>query len=129
MRKYVRNKVQSSKPCGDLLHVTGKTKPLTFIVYEVTEVKPQDEEKLADVPVTALPTTFTDTGELITEPEEVLIKWKNVLADETSWVRAQTLDQQFPYLKLEEKLKLKGAGINTMKRVYFRVKELSDTWS
>ena len=85
--------------------------------------------------VTALPTTFSDQGEFVLVPAqlletrytpdgylELLVQWESLPAHEVSWVLGWEFARQFPLFPLEDKFRLVGRGIDTFQRVYFRKK-------
>lgn len=89
-------------------------------VFHVSQLKPVIGK---DHVVSELPHSFSVNNEIVIEPDividtrydaeghlEALISWTGLPDHENSWERASTLIQQFPHLKLEDKLRF-DAGV------------------
>ena len=80
-----------------------------------------------------IPPSCTDLENIIMEPEEViasrvgedgsvelLVRWKNSLEHDNSWMRMSEFECHFPDYKLEGKLALNGGSIDRYKHTYER---------
>lgn len=99
-------------------------------VFHVSQLKPVIGQGHT---VSELPRTLSSNDELVVEPEDVLdtrydahgclealVSWTGLPEHENSWEKAVLLLQQFPHLKLEDKLRFDAAGIDRPLRVYTR---------
>ena len=115
-------KLPESSPIHPIFHVS-QLKPVIGEATVVTELPPvldgTDEVRIE--PEEILDTRYDEEGYL-----EVLVKWSHLPTHETSWLRARDVRHQFPSFSLEDKLKLVNGGIDMMRRVYVRKRNMGE---